>query len=121
MSLTTTETFGFVDSVITFLESNKPALLALGLDVTAWIAELQTQKQAAVAKNNEQEAAKAHLRTLTGAVDGLLGTVYGNTSTKLDAAIGVIGKTTELGKQAARLRSDIRRGPTPVPPPPATP
>ncbi|MBC8117659.1 MAG: hypothetical protein H7062_24985, partial [Candidatus Saccharimonas sp.] len=49
------------------------------------------------------------------------GTLYDNTSTKLDAVIGVLGKTSELAKQAAKLRSDIRRGSNPAAPTPPAP
>lgn len=121
MSLTTTETLGFADAVIEFFLNHEAELAAAGLDVTAWITELGTDKEDAVTKNDQQEALKAQARIKTDETEAAMDKLYRNTSTKLDAAIGVLGKTTELGKQAARLRSDIRRGPsspTPVPPGP---
>ena len=121
MSLTTTETLGFADGVIEFLTNNQTALLAAGLDVSTYITQLGTQKEDAVTKNDQQETLKAQLRTKTDEVNTALSTLYNNTSTKLDAVIGVLGKTTELGKQAARLRSDIRRGPGPTSPTPPGP
>jgi signal recognition particle GTPase len=119
MSLTTTETLGFADAVIQFMNSNQATLLAAGLDVSTYITGLTTQKTDAVTKNDQQEALKAQLRVKTEETSSALETLYSNTSTKLDAVVGVLGKTTELGKQAARIRSDIRRGPnTPAEPPP---
>ncbi len=121
MALTTTESLGFTDGVIEFLTNNQAALLAAGLDVSTYITQLGTQKEDAVTKNDQQEALKAQLRTKTDETNAALSTLYNNTSTKLDAVIGVLGKTTELGRQAARLRSDIRRGPNPTPPTPPGP
>ena len=47
-----------------------------------------------------------------------LDAAYASASTKLDTMIGAVGKTSELGKQLAKLRSGIRRGPNPPPAPP---
>ena len=119
MAMTTTETLGFLEGLLQFLTVNQGTLAAKGLTVTNWITELETQRDLAVAKNTQQEGLKAQLRTLTQDTETALTTAYNNGSTKLDAIIGVLGKTTEEGKQAARLRSDIRRGPaaSPVVPP----
>lgn len=119
MAMTTTETLGFLEGLLQFLTVNQGALAAKGLTVTNWITELETQRDTAVAKNTQQEGLKAQLRTVTHDTEEALTIAYNSGSTKLDAIIGVLGKTTEEGKQAARLRSDIRRGPTdpPVVPP----
>lgn len=121
MALTTTETLGFIDAVIEFLENNQAALLAAGLNVSTWITDLQALKADLLTKNDQQEALKAALRTKTNEVIAAQTTAYNSTSTKLDATIGVLGKTTELGKQAARIRSDIRRGPNETPEEPTEP
>jgi hypothetical protein len=121
MALTSTETLGFCDAVVEFMTNNQATLLAKGLNVTAWITELGTQKETAVTKNDEQEALKAALRTKTVETDTAFSAAYDSASTRLDAMIGVLGKTTPEGQQAARIRSDIRRGsttPTPTPPTP---
>lgn len=78
--------------------------------MTNWITDLGNQKADAVAKNDAQEALKAQLRDQTQATNDALQTAYDSASTKLDGVIGALGKTSELGRQAARLRSDIRRG-----------
>ena len=124
MSLTTTETLGFADGVIAFMTSNQAELAAAGLAVGPFLTQLASQKSDAITKNDQQESLKVQLRTKTEETTTAFATLYDNTSTKLDAVIGVLGKTSELAKQAAKLRSDIRRGsnsvaPT-VPTPPAT-
>lgn len=110
MPLTMTETIGFCDNVIQFLSANQSTLQADGLDVTTWLTDLQARKELALSKNESQEAMKASLRMLTQEVNEALDAAYSTTSSRLDAAIGVLGKNSELGKQAARLRSSIRRG-----------
>ena len=119
MAMTTTETLGFLEGLLQFLTVNQGTLASKGLTVTNWITELETQRDLAAAKNTQQEGLKAQLRLVTHDTEEALTTAYNSGSTKLDAIIGVLGKTTEEGKQAARLRSDIRRGPAdpPVVPP----
>ena len=124
MALTTTETLGFADGVSAFMTSNQAELAAAGLAVGPFLTQLASQKSDAITKNDQQESLKVQLRTKTEETTTAFATLYDNTSTKLDAVIGVLGKTSELAKQAAKLRSDIRRGsssaaPT-VPTPPAT-
>ena len=119
--MTTTEVFGFCDGVRQFMQTNQAALQTGGLNVTNWITDLNNQKSEAVSKNDAQESLKAQLRDATTAANGALQTAYDSASTKLDGVIGALGKTSELGKQAARLRSDIRRGSNPTPAPAPTP
>ena len=121
MSMTTTETLGFTEGVIEFMTSNQAELLAAGLDVSTSLTLLGTLKGNAVTSNCRQEGLKVQLKTATAETETALGTLYDTTSTKLDAVIGVLGKTSELAKQAAKLRSDIRRGPRPASPPHPTP
>jgi hypothetical protein len=121
MSLTTTETLGFSEGLIAFMTSNQAALAAAGLTVGPFITELGSQKSDAVTKNEQQEALKAQLRMKTEETTTAFGTLYDNASTKLDAIIGVLGKTSELAKHAAKLRSAIRRGSgSAAPTPPST-
>jgi hypothetical protein len=121
MALTTTETFGFCTAVSQFMQTNQATLTAAGLTVAPWMTDLDALRQDAVEKNDAQEALKAQLRDATAASNAALTAAYNSASTRLDAMIGALGKTSELGKQAARLRSDIRRGSTPpAPTPPST-
>ena len=112
MSLTTTEVFGFADSMDQALTSCSADLQAGGLSVTTWKTEGAALKADAVAKNDAQESAKADLKTKTASTEQALQALYDYYSSKLDAAAGVLGKTTAKGKALLRLRSDIRRGPT---------
>lgn len=110
MALTTTETLGFADGVSAFMTSNQAELAAAGLAVGPFLTQLASQKSDAITKNDQQESLKVQLRTKTAETTTAFATLYDNTSTKLDAVMGVLGKTSELAKQAAKLRSDIRRG-----------
>lgn len=110
MALTITETLGFIDAVIEFWTHRKLFLQSRGLgNINGFIAELTALKEDLLTKNDQQEALKALLRTKTDEVKTARRMASENTSTKLDACIGVLGKRTELGKQAARIRSQIRR------------
>ncbi len=107
MAMTMTETFGFSDQVAQFADANKTLLLSKKLDVATWKADMKPLKDAAIGANEEQEAAKATLRDKTIATEAAIQSVYDDASSKLDAVIGSLGKTTELAKQAARIRSTI--------------
>ncbi len=119
-SLTTTEVLGFCTSVGQAMDTHKALLLTKKLDVADWITELDDERKAAAKADSDQEKLKADLKKQTVDTDAALNDAYDSASTKLDAIIGAVGKTTDLGVQLARLRSDIRRGPNnpPAPPPP---
>ena len=110
-SLTATEVLGFCTSSWQAMDTHKALLLTKKLDVTDLITELDTEKKAAGKADSDQENLKRLLKTQTTATETALTTAYDSASTKLDAMIGAVGKTTELGEQLARLRSAIRRGP----------
>ena len=118
-SLTTTEVLGFCTSVGQAMTTHKALLLTKKLDVTDWQTELASQQQTAATADAAQEKLKTDLKLQTEATAAALDAAYASASTKLDAMIGAVGKTSELGKQFARLRSGIRRGPNPAPAPPA--
>jgi hypothetical protein len=107
MALSNTKTFGFCDQVIQLMQGSKDALKTEGLDVTNWITELGTMKGDAVADALKQDDMEAALKTQTKKAQTSSKNVYDKSSTRLDAMIGVFGKNTDLGKQAARLRSSI--------------
>ena len=109
MPMTHTETIGFCSQVAQFLEDNKTALQTAGLDVTAWIPEIKGKRDSAVTTNGEQEALKAQAKAKTIESNRADDDAYKTASTRLDGAIGVLGKTTPLAKQAARIRSSVRR------------
>ena len=108
MSMTQTETIGFSSQVARFFEENKEALQALGLDVSDWGPDINAKRDFATGKNAEQDNLRAQVKVKTREVKAAYKDVYNTTSTKLDAAIGVLGKTTPLAKEAARLRSSVK-------------
>ena len=121
MAMTFTETLGFIQTLSQYLTANQAGLLAKGLTVGPWIAELETLKQELLVKDGEQEALKTQLKNKTAEVTAAEDAVYRIGSTRLDTIIALVGKTTEEGKQVARIRSDIRRGanaPAATPPTP---
>lgn len=121
MAMSMTETFGFSDQVAQAAENNKALLLVKKLDTSTWKDEMKDLKDDAVDANEKQEAAKAALRDKTTITDNAIQAVYDDASSKLDAMIGAVGKTTELGKQLARIRSTILQKPKAKPQTPPSP
>lgn len=107
MALSTTETVGFLDQVNQLMRNNQTALKAGGLDVTNWITETDDLKNDSLTKDAEKDALKAASKAKTQESNAANSTAYKKTSTRLDAIIGVLGKDTSEGKQAARLRSSL--------------
>jgi hypothetical protein len=107
MSMSTAETIGFSNQLVQFFQESKTDLKAKGLDVTDWITEIAALGKDAVAKDAEQDDLRAALRTKTAETQESVKTLYKTSSTRLDAAIGVLGKDTPVAKQAARLRSSL--------------
>lgn len=105
--MTQSETIGFCSQTAQFFEDNKEQLLTLGLDVSNWGTQINTKRDTAIAKNGEQDALKAQLKSKTGEVTTAFNDAYDTASTRLDAAIGVLGKKSPLAKEAARIRSSI--------------
>jgi hypothetical protein len=108
MAFTTTEVFGFSDSLIEFIRNSVTELSGLGINSEAWLAELEEKKKTAVSLNDEQEKMKASMKNLTANTRQAVNILYDISSTKLDAVIGAVGKKTELGKQAAKIRSKVK-------------
>ncbi len=119
VSLTTTEVFGFADKVNTAMDSNSVQLAANGVTVGPWKTAGGALQVDATHQADLEGQAKTALKLQTQATQTSLQTVYDYYSSKLDSMIGAFGKTTPKGKELARLRSDIRRGPNDPTPPPA--
>ena len=107
MAISNTETFGLCDQVVQLMEDNKTALKDEGLDVANWVTELGDIKNGAVAEVAKQDEMQAATKAQTKVANASVKNVYNKTSTRLDAVIGVLGKTTDAGKQAAKLRSSL--------------
>ncbi len=109
MSMTQNETIGFCSQTAQFLEDNKANLQALGLDVADWEKSINAKRDLAISKNAEQDDLKAQIKAKTAEANAAFKDAYDTASTKLDAAIAVLGKNTPLAKEAARIRSTISR------------
>lgn len=109
MPMTQTETIGFCSQTAQFFEDNKDQLQSLGLNVASWAADLNAKRDTALTKNTEQDQIKAQLKTKTAEAKTAFKDAYNMASTRLDAAIGVLGKNTPLAKEAARIRSSVNR------------
>jgi hypothetical protein len=119
VSLTTTEVFGFADKVSAAMDSNSVQLAANGLTVGPLKTSGEALKTNAVQQVDLEAKAKTALKIQTQTTQTALQAVYDHYSSKLDAMVGVFGKTTPKGKELLRLRSDIRRGPNDPAPAPA--
>lgn len=109
MSATNAETIGFLEQLIQLMQDNSADLKTKGLDVTNWITEMNDLKNDAVTKSTEQDNLQAALKVKTKESQTANKLAYDAGSTRLDAIVGVLGKSTPLAKQAARLRSGIIR------------
>jgi hypothetical protein len=107
MAQSTTETIGFCNQFIQLIQDNTAELKTKGLDVSNWIPELTALKDDTVAKDAEQDAARAISKTKTKEANDSADLCYKTTSSRLDAVMGVLGKDTPTAKQAARLRSSL--------------
>ncbi|MGI8787593.1 MAG: hypothetical protein ACR2HG_07535 [Pyrinomonadaceae bacterium] len=68
---------------------------------------MTTQNNDTITKDAEQDEMKAAMKVKTAEVDASSKLTYRTASTQPDAVIGVMGKSTPLAKQAAKLRSSI--------------
>ncbi|MBI4977317.1 MAG: hypothetical protein HZC28_07545 [Spirochaetes bacterium] len=109
MALTKTQTIGFCEAVIDFVETNREALANRGANIDQLIADLRGETEAAMNASSEHETLKAKMRISTAKTEALLKSAYYNASSKVDTIAGMYGKTTEMGRQTARLRSTIAR------------
>lgn len=108
MNFSTTEVFGFSEALIESMKNSKEELTSKGINVDAWISDLEGKKKRALLLNDEQEKMKAALRHQTNLVQIAVSALYDTSSSKLDAVIGAVGKKSEFGKQVAKLRSKVK-------------
>lgn len=107
MALSITETIGFADQFIQLIQDNKATLQEKGLDVTDWITDESNLKNTAVTETTKQDDMEAATKAQTTVAQTAVKTLYNTTSTRLDAVMGVLGKSTPLAKQAGKLRSSL--------------
>ena len=109
MAASNTEKIGFNEQVVQFFKDNEANLLSKGLDVKGWITELTTMRVSAVEEMIKQDEMEAASQTQTQVAQTAVDTLYDATSTRLDAAVGVLGKKTEIAKQLSNLRVSVNK------------
>jgi len=117
------DVIGFAQEVRAFLNKYKTQLIAKGYDPTAIIAEINTDAESLATENATQESLKTQLKNQTIVVETKRDNLYNKISTTLEAAVGLLGKTTPEGKEGLLIRSTLRGEPPapPTPPPPVPP
>jgi len=123
MPLQSDDLIGFTTQTKAFLMKYQAQLTAANYNPATDITALEADCATFATEDQNQETMKTALKNKTAAVITLANALYNKTSSTLDAAIGKLGKTTNEGKEGARIRSILRgRGPnTPTPPAPPTP
>ena len=106
MAHTFTETIGVIQGVIAHLENadNAAALTAKEFPVASRLTRLKDRLKKINDDNAEQEKRKVALQQQTDVLDTSLADAY--------------GKNTDAAKNVQKIRSNVRRGPTPVSPTP---
>jgi hypothetical protein len=107
MNFSATDVFAFSDSLIDFIRNSYDDFSDQGINVEAWLTELEEKKQYAEYFNSEQKKLKAVQKELNSKEQNALAGLYDTLSTKLNALIVAIGKKSGLGKQAAEIRSKV--------------
>jgi hypothetical protein len=105
----TSQLLGTVDEFTTLLQSNTAAFTTAGLTVGPIITDLNDKKDVVVTQNDEQETFRRQCGDKTEQVAASAAKLYDTFSSRIDAAMGAVGKKTTLGKQIARIRAGLRR------------
>jgi hypothetical protein len=121
MAVSSTEAIGFANQFTQFLNDNKASLSEKGLDVTNWITDQNAKKDDAVMQLGKQDELDAASKAQTKVAQDAVRLLYTTTSTRLDAAVGVLGKSTPLAKEVGKLRSSLIKQAKPKAPPPSNP
>lgn len=107
MAVSNTETIGFGNQLVQLMQDHAAILKDGGLDVAIWITETTAQRDAAVVEGGKQDEMQAALKVQTKKSKDAHTLLYKSGSSKLDAIMGVLGKTSAAAKQAGKLRSSI--------------
>jgi hypothetical protein len=108
-TMKTNQLLGTVDEFTTLLQSNTTAFTAAGLTVGPIITDLSDKKDVVITQNDEQESFRRQCRDKTEQLAASAKALYDTFSTRIDAAMGAVGKKTTLGQQIARIRAGLRR------------
>jgi hypothetical protein len=117
---TFTETVGIITGVIAHLENadNAAALTAKDFPVANRLTRLKAKLTKINGDNAEQERRKTALSQQTDILNVSVEDGYTDASGAIDAIGDAYGKTSDAAKNVQKIRSNIRRGPSPQPPTP---
>lgn len=101
------DVLGYAQQAREMLNTYKVEMTAKGYDPTILMATLATKTGTLTTKNQEQEAMKTSLRTLTTEVDGIKDEAERAASSACDTILAAFGRGSEQGTEATRLRSSI--------------
>jgi hypothetical protein len=107
MAIANTRTIGLTEQFIQFLNDHKTTLSEKGLDVTDWITDTGSKKANVVMQIGRQDEMEAATKAQTKVVQTSVKDLWDTVSTRIDAAIGVMGKKTPEARQLASLRSSL--------------
>lgn len=109
MAISNTEKIGFANQLIQLMQDNAAVLKDGGLEVASWVTQVTGQRDNAVVEGGKQDEAQAAVKEQTKKSKDAHDLLYSNSSTKLDAIMGVLGKSSAVAKQAGKLRSSINK------------
>ena len=123
VSYSVTDVMGFCDGIIALLNTHKTAMVAKGVDPTANITTIGTNRDSLNTENTKQETYKTQLHDQTALVDQVNATAYTVASNGADQVIAAFGSTSQVAKEARALRKSLKhtsrtKTPTPTPPTP---
>jgi hypothetical protein len=108
MNLNASEVFGFSDSLIYFIRDLYDELSETGINVDAWLAELEEKKISAEHMSREQEKIKAMEEGLAVKTRNALAELYGVSSERLNALIVALSKGDDPEKSKLKIRNKIK-------------
>jgi hypothetical protein len=108
MNLIASEVFGFSESLIYFIRDLYDELSETGINVDAWLTELEEKKLIAEYVNGELEKTKSVEEVLVHRVQSSLAELYGSSSEKLNALIFALSKKNSLNKKTIKSRDKVK-------------
>ncbi len=109
MNLSAAEVFGFSDSLIYFIRDMYDELLETGIDVDAWLDELEDKKLCAEYINIELKKMKSVREELSNKSRNALFELYRISSERLNALIFALSKKNVLGKKKIKTGDKFKR------------
>ena len=98
---------GIVEELVTVLNANTAALTAAGVMVKDIATELSAQKDTVVTKTAERDGLQTAAKDKTAEVNQATVALYDTFSSKIDHAVGAVGKKSNLAKQIQKMRTGL--------------